>query len=99
MGGPDVPEHTTTTTEVKLPPWVEKASEENYQFAQQIANKPLVQYKGDTVADIAPTTKEGWKYFLQSRGIGMDQYNTASQGLTGIMGDEITADQVAPGSF
>jgi hypothetical protein len=52
------PSHTTQTTEVKLPAWVDKASQENYQLAQSIADKPLVQYQGQTVAGLSDLTKQ-----------------------------------------
>lgn len=56
MGGSSTPASTTQTTKIELPAWVDKASQSNYAFAQQIAAKPLQQYQGDTVADFTPDT-------------------------------------------
>lgn len=53
MGGGDKGS-STETKEVKLPAWVEQASQENYQRAQQVANRPYEAYGGPTVAGFDP---------------------------------------------
>lgn len=40
----------TQTSEVKLPAWVEAASQENYNFAKDVANRPYQPYESQTVA-------------------------------------------------
>lgn len=56
-GGKSAPAQTTQTTEVKLPAWVEAASQENYNFAKEVAGRPLEQFEGQTVADLSPLTQ------------------------------------------
>jgi hypothetical protein len=50
MGGGGQKQTTQETKEVRLPPWVEQAGQENYGFAKQIADRPFQQYQGKTVA-------------------------------------------------
>jgi len=68
MGKKSQPSHTTQTTEVKLPKWVEQASQSNYQLAQQIAAKPFTQYEGDRVADLSNMTTDA--FGLLNKNIG-----------------------------
>lgn len=77
MGGSS-PAQTTQTTQVKLPDWVNKASEGNYQLAQQIAAKPLEQYAGDTVADWTPDSKAAFDMLRGSVGMGASAYDEAA---------------------
>lgn len=56
MGGGDK-QSSTEVKEIKLPEWVEAASQSNYQFAQEVANRPYEAYGGKTVAPFSyPTT-------------------------------------------
>lgn len=41
-------------TEVKLPAWVEAASQGNYARAQKVADRPYAAYQGPTVAGLSP---------------------------------------------
>lgn len=82
---------TTQTTQVKLPKWVDKASQENYKFAQQVANKPYNPYLGQTVADLGQGTKDAYELFYSTMGQGNDNYAAASdlyakqaQGILGL---------------
>lgn len=86
MGGPDIPSTTTQISKVELPAWVEQASQENYDFAKQVANKPLQQYQGDTVAGPSQTTLDSYDFFKNTMGTGTSQYNAAAQGLQGVLG-------------
>ena len=52
MGGGGQKSTTQETKEVRLPPWVEQASQENYGFAKQVADRPFQQYTGPTVAPL-----------------------------------------------
>lgn len=91
-GGPSsVPSTTTQIQKVELPAWVEKASEDNYKFAQKIANKPYTAYGGQTLADQSPDTLAAYNLFRNSIGAGQGQTNEANdlfskagQGIAGL---------------
>lgn len=72
------PSHTTQTTKVELPKWVDEASQKNYAFAEQIANKPYNPYDGKTVAGVSQGTKDSWDMFYNTLGVGDKQRNEAS---------------------
>ena len=76
---PRTPTHTTQTTEVKLPEWVDQASESNYQYAQEIAAKPYTEYGGQTVAGTSQTTDDAYNFFRSTMGAGDAQRNEANQ--------------------
>jgi hypothetical protein len=69
---------TKQISEVKLPEWVEKASQNNYKFAQQIADKPFNPYLGKTVADVATGTEDAYDLFYNTIGQGNQNYANAS---------------------
>jgi len=64
------PAHTTQTTEVKLPKWVDKASQSNYQLAQKLARQKEQYYSGPMVADQSQLTTDS--YDLLKSGIGAE---------------------------
>ena len=76
MGGQ--PSTVKQISETKLPAWVEKASESNYNLAQQIANKPFVQYMGDRVADVSNFTKDAWSLLKKNIGAQDPLYENAA---------------------
>jgi hypothetical protein len=78
MGGGKQPSTTTQISKVELPKWVEKASQENYDFAKQIAAKPLVQYGGQTVAGVSPATQSAWDLIQGGNQQGDDLYGVAA---------------------
>lgn len=90
MGAPKTPTHTTQTTKVELPKWVDKASQENYQFAKDITDKPYVEYGGDTVAGPSQTTLDAYDMFKNTLGTGQAQIDQAnsffSKGGVGMAG-------------
>ena len=53
MSSPATPTTTTQIQKTELPAWVDKASQENYGFAQQVADRPFQQYQGPTVAGLS----------------------------------------------
>lgn len=82
---------TTQTTQVKLPKWVEQASQSNYNFAQDIADKPYNPFLGQTVADLGQGTTDAFDLFYNTLGQGNENYAAASdlftkqgQGLLGM---------------
>lgn len=79
-GGPSsVPTNTTSTTKVELPAWVEKASEDNYQFAQRIAEKPFTAYGGKTLADQSPDTLAAYDLFRNGLNESKPQFDQANE--------------------
>jgi len=53
MSSPAQPTTTTQIQKTELPAWVDKASQENYAFAQQVADRPFQQYEGPRVAGLS----------------------------------------------
>lgn len=100
---PKQPSTTTQISKVQLPKWVEDASESNYKFAQDIANKPLVQYGGKTVADTSSGTQQAWDLIQNGAGAPMESFNKAGDIYGALAGGSgytpITADQVRAGQF
>lgn len=94
---PKTPSKTTQVTEVKLPKWVEDASQENYKFAQEIAAKPYNPYTGQTVADIGQGTTDAWKMFYDTLNTGNAERNKASSIFSAIGGSK--APTVTPKSL
>lgn len=97
MGGPSVPETTTQINKVELPAWVDSASQDNYQFAKEITDKPLQQYSGQTVAGLSPITTDAYSAFKGSDG-GSGSWSSATGALTGLQGQttpNVTAGQLA----
>ncbi len=91
MNAPKQPTHTTQTTKVELPEWVDRASQENYQFAKQIADKPYEEYSGQTVAGPSQTTLDAYDLFKSKLGTGSAQigeanelFSKAGQGILGM---------------
>lgn len=62
------PAQTTQVSKVELPAWVDQASQENYQLAKSLSERPLEQYTGQTVAGETPFTKQA--YDLIGKSIG-----------------------------
>jgi hypothetical protein len=95
MGGSTTTQNTNQTSTQQLPPWVNQASQQNYAFAQSVANRPLQQYQGQQVADVGPATQQAWQLAQGSGAAGADYYNAASAGLLSQMGQ--SAPTVTPG--
>jgi hypothetical protein len=70
-------QNTTQTTKVELPAWVDKASQGNYEMAQQIANKPYVGYQGDRLANQSNMTTAGYDYLMRNVGATPPMYDDA----------------------
>jgi len=78
MGGKSAPATSTQTTEVKLPAWVDQASQENYALAKQVADRPLEQYEGKMVA--SPTAMTNKAYSLIDKNVGSTDAMTDEAG-------------------
>lgn len=81
--GKKQPSTTKQISEVKLPKWVEQASQENYNLAKDISGRPLQQYEGATVADPSNMTTSAYDYFMKNIGASDPLYAQAS----GILGE------------
>src|SRR6185369_3927963 len=60
MGGTTSTTNTSQQQKVELPAWVNDASQQNYQFAKDVAGRPLQQYEGQRVADPSAMTTQGY---------------------------------------
>ena len=67
----------TQTSEVKLPAWVEAASQENYNFAKDVANQPYQPYTGNTVAGFSPDQYGAFDYARNNIGAYQGVYDGA----------------------
>ena len=82
----------------QIPQWMTNAGQQNYAFAQQVAEQPLQQYQGQMVADVAPQTQQSWNTAANSGNVGADQYNAATSGYLGALGQtpmNVTAGQIS----
>ena len=98
MGGSDTTQTTQSQSVQQLPPWINQAAQQNYGFAQNVAEQPLQQYQGQMVADVAPQTQQSWNTAAQGGNAGQDQYNAAQAGLLGVMGQapqQVSAGQLS----
>jgi hypothetical protein len=85
MGGQTSEQQTQQSSTVQLPPWVSDAAQQNYAFAQNVANRPLVQYGGQQVADTSPQTRQAWDLAANSGTAGKDQYDASGAGFLSAM--------------
>lgn len=65
----------TQTSQIQLPKWVENASAQNYQFAQQVANQPYQAYTGQTVAGFSPDQLSAMDYARSNVGAYQPVYD------------------------
>ena len=97
MGGSDTTQTTQSQSVQQLPPWINQAAQQNYGFAQNVAEQPLQQYQGQMVADVGPQTQQSWNTAATGGSAGQDQYNAAQAGLLGVMGQQ--PQQVTPNTL
>ena len=86
MGGSDSTQTTQSQSVQQLPPWINQAAQQNYGFAQNVAEQPLQQYQGQMVADVAPQTQQSWNTAASGANAGQDQYNASQAGFLGVLG-------------
>ena len=94
MSGQSSEQQTQQTSTVQLPPWVSDAAQQNYAFAQNVANRPLVQYGGQQVADTSPQTQQAWDLAANSGTTGQGQYDASTAGFLSAMLSGQNAPQV-----
>src|SRR5690348_8482702 len=88
MGGADTTQNTQSQSVQQLPPWINQAAQQNYAFAQNVANQPLQQYQGQMVADVSPQMQQSWNTAATGGAAGQDQYNAAQAGYLGVLGQQ-----------
>lgn len=54
------PAQATEVKTTQLPAWVDQGGQENYQLAKSVANRPLEQFQGQTVADPSQFTTQAY---------------------------------------
>jgi hypothetical protein len=94
MGGGTTQQSGTSTSVNQIPQWMSDAGQQNYAYAQQVAEQPLQQYQGQMVADTSPQTQQSYDVAANSGNVGADQYNAATAGYLGALGQ--TPSQVTP---
>ena len=95
MGGGTTQQSGTSTSVNQIPQWMSDAGQQNYAYAQTVAQQPLQQYQGQMVADTSPQTQQSWNVAANSGNVGADQYNGATAGYLGALGQ--TPSQVSAG--
>lgn len=78
-----------------IPKWVSKAGMENYDFAKEIAAKPLQQFQGERVAGFSPFQEQAFNQIgqLGGAGAGLAQKGFNILGGIGSAADRISAYQ------
>ena len=97
MSGGGTTQTTQSQNVTQLPPWVNDAAQQNYAFAQNVAQQPLQQYQGQMVADPGAQMQQAWNTAAGGGNAGQSQYNAANAGYLGVMGQ--TPQQVTPGQL
>jgi hypothetical protein len=86
MGGQTGSQQQQTQQTTQLPPWVNDAAQQNYAFAQQVANRPLQQYQGQMTPDVSQQLQQSWNTAATASNAGLPQYNAATAGFVGALG-------------
>ena len=97
MSGGGTTQTTQSQNTTQLPPWVNDAAQQNYAFAQNVANQPLQQYQGQMVANVGPQMQQAWNTAAAGGNAGQGQYDASQAGYLGVMGQ--TPQQVTPGQL
>lgn len=98
MSGGSTTQDTQSQNTTQLPPWINDAAQQNYGFAQNVAQQPLQQYQGQMVADPGAQMQQAWNTAAAGGNAGQDQYNAAQAGYLGVMGQtpqNVTAGQLS----
>jgi hypothetical protein len=97
MGGSGTTQTTNQVSQTQLPPWVNQAAQQNYAFAQDVANRPLQQYQGQQVASVAPQQTQSEQLAANMPGANAAQFGEANAGYLSAMGQG--APQVTAGAL
>jgi hypothetical protein len=85
-GGQTTQASQQTQNVTQLPPWVNEAAQQNYALAQNVAARPLTQYQGQMVADVAPQQQQSWDYAANSGQVGKPMLDASMAGYLGSIG-------------
>ena len=88
MGGSDSTTTQQTQQQTQLPPWINQAAQQNYGYAQNVANQPLQQYQGQLVAGVSPQMQQSWNTAATGGSAGAPQYNASQAGYMGVLGQQ-----------
>ena len=86
MGGQTGSQQQQTQSTTQLPPWINDAAQQNYAFAQNVANRPLQQYQGQMVPDTSDQMQQAWNTAATAGNAGVPQLNAATAGFAGALG-------------
>ena len=99
MSGGSTTTNDTTSNQVnQIPAWMTQAGQQNYAYAQNVAQQPLQQYQGQMVASVSPQMQQAWDVAANSGNVGADQFNAATSGYLGALGQSptsVTAGQIS----
>lgn len=93
--GSSQPQTVTNVTE--LPPWLNKAAQENLRIAGQLASRPYQPYGGSTVAGFAPEQTQAFQMAQENVGSYMPALTAATGAAAG--GAYYTPESVSAPSF
>lgn len=99
MGGSSRPTTTTQIQKTELPAWVDAASQSNYAFAEQVANRPFEQYQGPRVAGLSGGEQAAPGILAAGMAGSARAYGTAANALAGYAGGVGVPQVQAPTSF
>ena len=85
MNGGTTTQASQSNSVNQIPQWMTNAGQQNYAFAQQVAEQPLQQYQGQMVSSVAPQTQQSWDVAANSGNVGSDQYNLSTAGYLGAL--------------
>lgn len=87
MGGTTNTTQAAQQNKVELPAWVNEASMANYDFAKQVADRPLQQYQGSRVADPSAMTTQGYGMLTSGAGAENPMFADAASMFKSSAGD------------
>lgn len=99
MGGKSAPATTTQISKTELPAWVERSSEDNYNFAKQIADKPYEANPNLTVVGTDPSTTQAYDFFNKNVGSTGNNISNAAGAIGGLLnynGTKVASTDVTP---
>ena len=92
MSGGSTSTSDTTSNQInQIPAWMTQAGQQNYAYAQNVAMQPLQQYQGQMVAGVSPQMQQSWDVAANSGNVGSDQFNAATAGYLGALGQNPTS--------
>jgi hypothetical protein len=94
FGGGDT---TTSTQQMRLPEWYQKAAKGTLGFAKDVASRPYQPYGGQTVAGINPYQQQAFDWTKGNLGVAQGDIRGFMQGMNGLT--NFSPEQVQAGQF